>query len=93
MIHRLLRDRGQLTCSFFYLSHLKAWVFREGWRIFLTTNGHEWGGDEWGWEVFGGLDALGLRSSGNDNDDFPSATIKMTQVLCGGMDGFFVVRG
>ena len=65
---------------------------------FLTTNGHEWGGhewggDEWGWEVFGGLDALGVRSSGNDNDDFPSATIKMTQVLCGGLDGIFVARG
>ena len=28
------RRRGRLTCSFIYLSHLKAWVFREGWRIF-----------------------------------------------------------
>jgi len=62
--------------------------FQGGVEDFLTTNGREWG-----WEVFGGLDALGVRSSGNDNDDFPSATIKMTQFSCGGLDGFFVVRG
>ena len=32
----------------------------------MGTNEHEWGGGEWGWEVFGRLDVLGFGGGVED---------------------------